>query len=76
MELKEEYGFGIVWIVWGLTHGGEIELVAITSSEEKRDRYMVPHASSRFKRLADEKVCLDHAYGRGMLGRLRAKPEH
>ncbi|QQO30761.1 hypothetical protein JJC00_18935 [Bradyrhizobium diazoefficiens] len=65
-----------VWLIWGLTPG-TCDLVAIATTEEIRDRYVVG-AGPRFTTVTTEKVLLDHAYGYRMvlsaMNRSRPKP--
>ncbi len=64
IELQTEQGFGVVWLVWGLTADRRLDLLAVASTEARRDRYMV---SRRHVRVFHERAFVDHAYGKGML---------
>jgi hypothetical protein len=63
----EKTRLGYVWLVWALTPE-RCDLVAIATSEEKRDAYLTA-GSVEFPgaKIHAERAWVDHVYGRGML---------
>jgi hypothetical protein len=56
-----------VWLVWGLTAKHRMDLVAICSTEEKRDQYVNGAERRGYIRVETEKCLLDHLFGSRML---------
>ncbi len=68
VQLDEKIDMEFVYLVWGLTPHKIPELMAICTTEDKRDMYVeAGENEGRHKVVTWEKTYLDHLYGNNML---------